>query len=277
MKNKSQFLLIAVVTLLMIGCGGSDTKIINNVTDLEGKVVGMISVSSDMKGIEDMISLYTGPVKEVILFNKTSDEVAAVLAGKIDGFMAPDLTINYYAKRNPDLKVVATQDKVEGIVFMRVRSDDVKLKAELDSAITIMKANGVLSSLSEKWVTTLPATNEPEHMDIPKIEGAKTVYVGVAGDFPPLDYIAADGRPAGYNVATLTEIGKILKINFEFVSIDTQARFAALGSKKIDVIFCNVQQNTTSKLSDIVNNKNLIATIPYCTFLGGYFLVKAKK
>jgi ABC-type amino acid transport substrate-binding protein len=34
----------------------------------------------------------------------------------------------------------------------------------------------------------------------------------------PLDYISANGQPAGFNVALLTEIGKLLKINIEFVA-----------------------------------------------------------
>ena len=272
MKNKSRFSLVALTMLLLVGCGGAPTKKINDISDLREKVIGMIAVSSDMKGMEQLVSFFTGPLKEVILFNKSSDEVAAVLNGKIDAYMAPDVTVNYYAKRNPKLKVILPGKKVEGKVFMRVRSEDLKLKAELDSAITILLRNGILKSVEEKWITNLPPSNEPLHTDIPKIEGAKTIYVGVAGDYPPLDYIAADGRPAGYNVTVLTEIGKILKINFEFVSIETQARFAALGSKKIDVIFCNV--HSISKFSDELANKNLISTIPYYNFLGGYFLVK---
>jgi ABC-type amino acid transport substrate-binding protein len=272
MKNKSRFFLVALTMLLLGGCGEAPTKKINDISDLKGKVIGMIAISTDVKGIEQVVSFYSGPLKGVILFNRTSDEVAAVLNGKIDACMAPDVTINYYAKRIPKLKVILPDKKVEGRVFMRVRSEDLKLKSELDSAITILQGNGMLKSLEVKWITNLPASNEPLPTNISKIEGAKTIYVGVAGDYPPLDYIAADGRPAGFNVATLTEIGKILKINFEFVSIETQARFAALGSKKIDVIFCNV--HSISKFSDELANKNLISTIPYSNFLGGYFLVK---
>lgn len=272
MKNKSRFFLVAVTMLLLAGCGETPTKKINDITDLKDKTIGMLAQTMDLKGIEQLITFYTGPVKEVVLFNRTSDEVAAVLNGKIDAFMANDATVNYYAKRNSELKVIVPDKKIEGTVFMRLRSEDLKLKAELDSAITILHENGLLKSLEEEWVTNLPTSNEPVHAEIPKIEGAKTIYVGVTGDFPPLDYIASDGRPAGYNVATLTEIGKILKINFEFVPIESLARYTALGSRKIDVVFCNIQ--AISKFADEVDNKNMISTVPYCNFLGGYFLVK---
>lgn len=272
MKSYSRFLLVALTMLLLGGCGGAPEKKVNNISDLREKVIGMIALSTDVKGIEQVVSFYTGPLKEVILFNRTSDQVAAVLNGKVDACMGPDVTINYYAKRNPKLKVILPEKEVTGTVFMRVRSEDLKLKAELDSAIMIMQGNGVLNALKDKWITNLPTSNEPLPTEISKIEGAKTIYVGVAGDYPPLDYISTDGRPAGFNVATLTEIGKILKINFEFVSIETTARFAALGSRKIDVIFCNV--HALSKYSDQIGNKSLSSTIPYYNFLGGYFLVK---
>jgi ABC-type amino acid transport substrate-binding protein len=272
MKNKTNFLIGALTMLFLVGCGGAPAKKINDISDLKGKTIGMLAINMDLKGIEQLVTFFTGPVKKVDLFNRTSDEVAAVLTGKIDAFIAPDLTINYYAKRNTNLKIIPPAVRIEGTVFMRLRSEDMKLKAELDSAITILRENGTLKSLEDYWITNLPISSEPAYAEIPKIEGAKTIYVGVTGDYPPLDYIAADGRPAGYNVAMLKEIGKILKINFEFVSIESLARYAALGSKKIDVIFCNIQ--AISKFSDEIDNKNLVSTIPYCNFLGGYFLVK---
>lgn len=275
MKNKSALFFMAIIAMTLAGCGGKNTGKINEISDLKGKVIGFIAWSPDTKGMESMITSFAGEPKEAIFFNKTSDEVAAVLAGKIDAFLSPKLVVDYYSKRNPKLKVIEAKKIVKGVIFMALRSEDQELRAQLDSAITILQGNGTLKTLEDQWITNLPASNEPSHTNIPKIEGAKTVYVGVAGDFPPLDYIAADGRPAGYNVATLTEIGKILKINFEFVSIETQARFAALTSKKIDVIFCNLENNTgNADFSVELRNNSWINTKPYYTFLAGYFLVK---
>jgi len=275
MKNKLALLFIAIIAITLAGCGGTTTGKINELADLKGKVIGFIAVSPDTKGMESMITSFAGEPKEAIYFNRTSDEVAAVLAGKIDAFLSPKLVAEYYSKRNPKLKVIESKQKVEGIIFMALRSEDQDLRAQLDSVITILQGNGTLKTLEDQWITNLPASNEPSHTNIPKIEGAKTVYVGVAGDFPPLDYIAADGRPAGYNVATLTEIGKLLNINFEFVSIETQARFAALSSKKIDIIFCNLENNSGNGAFSVEQrNNSWISTKPYYIFLGGYFLVR---
>ena len=59
----------------------------------------------------------------------------------------------------------------------------------------------------------------------------------MTGDLPPLDLIRADGTPAGFNTAVLSEIGKRINKNFELVSVDSAARSAALASDKVQLVF----------------------------------------
>lgn len=107
-------------------------------------------------------------------------------------------------------------------------------------------------------------------MTMAKTEGAKTVFVGITGDYTPLDYIAADGRPAGFNVAFLSEISKLLHINFELVSLETQAKFQALRSKKIDVVF---SQTYNEQMAALFGDK-MVRTMPYFSDKGRCFIVK---
>ena len=274
MGNKAKFLLMGVMALIVAGCVGKTSSGINDVSELKGKVIGMVASSDEPKNIEAMLTNFIGAApKEVLYFNRGADVVAAILAGKVDAAPALNFFGDYYVKRNPSLKMFAAKSQVAGGVIMVLRSEDAKLKEDLDKAIDTLQASGTLKALEDKWITNLPVGNEPANKEIEKIKGAKTVYVGVSGDFVPLDYIAADGRPAGYNVAILTEIGKLLKINFEFVSLDTQAKYAALGSKKIDVVFCQLYNNQVAPLVGPKDEK-YITTKPYYTCSGGYFLVK---
>ena len=59
----------------------------------------------------------------------------------------------------------------------------------------------------------------------------------MTGDMPPIDLIAADGSPTGYNTAVLSEIGRRLKKNIQIISVDTGGRSAALSSQRADVVF----------------------------------------
>lgn len=274
MKRKLVQILVVMIALTIFSCGGGKTAKINQLSDIQGKTVGMLSSGITNQGVEKMISsLIGGNAKEVIYFNRGSDVLSALLSGKIDAFPSHNFATKYLLGRNEKVKAIPVNGNIEGGAIMAVRSEDQQLKNDLDNAITLLKENGTLKTLEDQWITNLPTTNEPTNKEISKIDGAKTIYVGVSGDFPPLDYIASDGRPAGFNVALLSEIGKQLKVNFEFVSLEAQARFLALQSKKIDLIFCHFQSENTSYFDDLKSN-NWISTKPYFTYKGGSFIVK---
>jgi polar amino acid transport system substrate-binding protein len=274
MNTRSTIFAIAIGSLVMAGCAGGNQGRINSVSDLQGKVIGSISTGISEKTKLDQTTLLIGAEpKEILQFNNRSDILAALISGKIDGAGAPKSISEYYAKRNSKLKIIETKDHFETEIVMAVRNDDEKLKSELDSALTILQGNGKLKSLEDEWITNLPANNEPAFKAIPKIDGARTIYVGVSGDFAPLDYIASDGRPAGFNVAMLAEMGKVLNVNFEVVSIDSQAKFVALASKKIDIVFFQIMAKKYASLYT-AESKKFLPTIPYYKDLSGYFLVR---
>jgi polar amino acid transport system substrate-binding protein len=274
MNTRITLLLLAFLVISTVGCGSKKSGTINTVADLKGKVFGKVLQGTSNQNVESMIGRLIGEKpKEVIYFNRSSDIAAALLSGKIDAFVCHNFVADYLMKRNSNLKAIPITVKVDAGFIMAVRKEDQKLKEDLDSAITILQTNGTMKALIDKWINNFPANNEPSNNEIAKIEGANTLYVGVCGDYPPLDYIAANGHPAGYNVALLSEIGKILKINFEFVSMENEARFAALSSKKIDVIFTHFMSNTT-KYFEEYKNDNWIGTKPYYTYNDGCFLVR---
>lgn len=272
MKNGLAWLLIFVTVFAFSACSKEKSVKIENASELIDKVIGTVTPPVTSRKVElSIANQIGGKPKEVRYFNRYPDVIMAVKSGKIDAALSPKFCADYFIKRNADLKMVS-REPVKVNVVMAVRSEDSQLKDELDKAITALQENGTLKRLEDEWVTNLPVNNEPANGEIPKIAGARTVYVGVCGDYIPLDYIAANGRPAGYNVALLTEMGKLLKINFEFVSVETQARFAALNSKKIDLIFCNLDANTPGLQA--LKNKSWVATRPYFTSQVGCFLVK---
>jgi len=273
MKNKISIVMIAILALVLISCGSKGAKI-ETLADLQGKVIGNLSSGiSDSSANKMITALIGGEPSEIVNFNRGMDLHAALTSGKIDGYPSHQFVADYLLKRNKGVMAIPVTDiPIEGQAIMAVRSADTLLLASLNRAIDILKNNGMVDTLKTDWITNLPAENEPTFTEIPKIEGAVTYYVGVVGDVPPLDYVAADGRPAGFNVALLSEIGKIIKVNFEFVSLETPARFTALSSKKIDVIFCHFQSTNTNYFDELKND-GWIATQPYFIYRGGCFIV----
>lgn len=252
----------------------TETKKIETLAELQGKVLGNLSSGISEEGSKAMIAaLIGGEPAQILSFNRATDVLAALRSGKIDGFASHQFAADYLLMRDTNITSIPIADiPIAGEAIMAVRSVDTVLKAQLDSAIIILKDNGTIDSLEEEWIKNLPAENEPTFKEIPLIEGAATYYVGVSGDMPPLDYVASDGFPAGFNVALLSEIGKILNVNFKFVSLETQARFTALASKKIDIVFCHFQSSNTNYFDEL-KNEGWLATETYFVYKGGCFIV----
>ena len=74
-----------------------------------------------------------------------------------------------------------------------------------------------------------------KHCTIPR----NLVYLSVPKGqiVPPIDSVAADGTPAGFNTAILAELGKRMNVNFELVQVDSLGRAAALASGQVDLVF----------------------------------------
>ncbi len=259
------------MALMLSACVSKQSEPINEASDLAGKFIGAINSAAPPEAYAALMNVHIGgDAKDILFYNRSADLIAATLSGKVDGALSLVAVADYYVKRNSTLKKVASQQPFLVDVMMFLRAEDSALKDMLDIAINALDENGTLDQLKDMWITNLPATNEPSSTEMPKIEGARTVYVGVTGDYVPLDYMAADGRPAGFNVALLTAISELLNINIELVSIESQAKFSALQSKRIDVIF---SQTYNQQLAALFSDR-VIMTRPYFTDDGACFLVK---
>ena len=120
--------------------------------------------------------------------------------------------------------------------FMMMESNSA-LRDEFSTAIADMKADGTLERLVKKQIDDLIDGGEIKAVELPRFDGAETVKVAVTGALPPMDYVAADGTPAGFNTAVLAEIGQRTGKNIEIVVVDSLGRAAALASGTVDAVF----------------------------------------
>ena len=109
------------------------------------------------------------------------------------------------------------------------------LRDELDAALTEIKADGTLDALIQSYITDA-VSGEPEPVEFTKTDG-ETIRVAVTGALPPMDYVAADGTPAGFNTAILAELGRRMNKTFELVVVDSVGRATALASGQVDLVF----------------------------------------
>ena len=159
----------------------------------------------------------------------------ALNRGEVDVILAPAFSGEYMLRNNPEYVLrgvmIGTTPIALSFGFMEEKAD---LQRRFNEALAEMN-NGALALLVRDYITL--TYKEPPVITFDKFDDAETINVAVTGDLPPIDYIAADGTPAGFNTALLAEIGRRLHVNINLVNIETGARMSALKSGRVDAIF----------------------------------------
>ena len=129
------------------------------------------------------------------------------------------------------------------------------LRDEFNAAITDMKADGTLDRLVKEQIDDLIDSGEIKPIELPHFDGAETVKIAVTGALPPMDYVAADGTPAGFNTAVLAEIGQRTGKNIELVVVDSLGRAAALASGAVDAVFWTRTSGSSQELAGMTEEE----------------------
>ena len=161
----------------------------------------------------------------------------ALEAGEIDSMSLPENVAEYVMNVNPKYTVAGiTRIEPISLALGFRKDDDPDLRNKINEALDAMKLDGTLAILQVKYILE-PNPEDPEPVEFRNFENVnKKIKVAVTGDLPPIDFIAADGTPAGFNTAVIAELGKRLKMNVETVNIESGARAASLASGRVDVV-----------------------------------------
>jgi len=237
---------ICAATLVLTGCGSDSAqqnvdKPANKMVQLgmlaplnadEQKMDGILATIEEKTGIKDR---HNNPK----FFDNLKNMQMAIDAGQVEEISLYKSVAAYLIAGNDKYEIVPNNaiEKISYSFHFAVRKNDTELKAQLDKAIDEMKSDGTLDKFINDYITNVDKGNEPPKVEIPKIDGAPTLKVGITGDLPPLDFVTADNKPAGFNTAMLAEIARRINRNIEPVQIETVARAAALNANLIDVVF----------------------------------------
>ncbi|MBR0289099.1 MAG: transporter substrate-binding domain-containing protein [Selenomonadaceae bacterium] len=251
---RKNFLLFAMILVMMIlsGCGSS--------TDDKPEIkIGTLTQLNTSP--EDASKLISGG--ELNFYDNFNSMQMALSSGNINVIQTYGSVAKYMVENNPEFKINEKQTiSLVDDFCCAMREDDVALMSLFDSAIDSMKADGTLNALVDKYIKNFDGA--PVAIEIKKIDGAETIKVGITGDLPMLDFVLADGTPAGFNTAVLSEISKRIDKNIELVQIESAARAAALNSKLVDVVFwVVVPADDSSRPKDFDVPEGLVTTVPY--------------
>ena len=193
------------------------------------------------------------PPKNTIVYYDTLDALLMALnAGDINNIEIYESVARYLCATNDNLMLAAhfnagnVSETFADLVEKNFTSNDFAfmmmegnagLRDEFNAAIAGMKADGTLERLVKDQIDGIVAGGVIQPIELPEFDGAKTIRVAVTGALPPMDYVAADGTPAGFSTAVLAEIGQRIGRNIEIQVVDSLGRSAALASGTVDVVF----------------------------------------
>lgn len=160
----------------------------------------------------------------------------ALRSGKVSEIALPEAVGMYLITHNPQYDISFSLNMMPSTISFGFRRGDTALQKEFNGAIEAMKKDGTLANLEKLYINNM-SMSEPEEIKFQQFKDAPTIRVAVTGDLPPIDFIAADGRPTGYNTALLAQIGRRLRKNIRLISVDAGGRSAALASERADVVF----------------------------------------
>lgn len=263
---KKIFTLMTICLLiLMTGCGGEKTS------DNEKIKLGMITrlnaseenFGEFMAKVEESLGVKIASHKPVF-FDSLSQMQAAIQAKQIDEISTYSSVARYMTAKEPRFSLLKDHslEFVDSFCFA-LRDDETELRDRLNRIIAEMQADGTLNKLTKEYITDISTENDPPAAELPHFDSEPTIKVAVTGDLPPLDFVSADGTPAGFNTAVLAEISKRMLLNIEPVDIDGGARAAALTSKQVDVIFWAIVPVSEIIPSDSDKPDGVILTDPY--------------
>ncbi len=185
------------------------------------------------------------PFSEYRYFDTLNSMILALNKGDIDGFITNEYTYDYL-KSQSDLYSTFSTDPAQKYTFgfaMLLREEDRELCDRISQIILQMQEDGTINKLKEQHIDSCIAGQSPEAMKPQVFDQAPTLKVAVTGDIPPMDYFSEDGAPAGFNTALVSEVGRRLEMNIDFISIDSGARAISLASGTSDVVFWTESAN----------------------------------
>jgi ABC-type amino acid transport substrate-binding protein len=212
-------------------------------------------------------------VRTILFFETLGGAVAALKSGQADAVHYVGPSLAYYTLVDSDLKTLLVNQPVRFNSHMMFPSRHISLRDRVNTVLTGFAADGTLARLERDFITDMTPAMSSAGKVMPRIAGAPTYIVGVVGDVPPIDYIAADGRPVGYSAELLSLVSEALGVNFEVIVLPAESKYPALNAGRIDMSFLHFLPEVDLLDNAASEAARYIFTVPYYSFTEKGFLV----
>ena len=173
------------------------------------------------------------PDSEYLLFDTYPDCIAALLTGKIDGYLVDEPGVKSTHAENPDIDYIHERLTENNLSFA-FRKDDPESAAlcgELNEFLARCWADGTIQELEDIWLGVDEARKVVDMSDLTGENG--TIRVVTTSTDMPWSYIK-DGKNVGYDIDLVVRFCRDRGYALELGDVDFAGRIPAIQSGKYD-------------------------------------------
>ena len=182
----------------------------NALAELSGKPVAALTGT-----IFDQIVLGVIPEAQLLYFNSSADELAALKNGKVDGVPFDEPVARLAVAINPELGILPelVAEDHYGISLVK----DSPFTAQVNAALAAMRQDGTMQAMVDKWMGADDALKTLPELENAGENGVLRVvcYTGTE----PMCYMK-DGEIVGYDVELILRVAQTLGMKAEFISAE---------------------------------------------------------
>ncbi len=168
------------------------------------------------------------PNAEILKYDARTDEIAALMAGKVDCVLLPKTQAKMFVRQQAGFSY-STNPLYSNPVYFIVNTGKQDLRASLNEALAELKADGTVDALYEKWTS-----GDYSMEDIPVNENAPVLRAAVCSTSEPLSFVY-NNEIVGFECELIARLAYKMGMRVEFQDMSFGALLSAVASGKADI------------------------------------------
>ena len=246
--NKQLFTLLAgtILSAFLTGCALTETKQIENLSDLKGLTVAV------PRGTTHEAYMAGHTEADVRSFDSTMEAISALQLGRASAAVTNRAVATVAVRQDSTLFIVPLEMGKDPVA-VAVGKGNVALRDSISKIILSLKKEGILDGMEARWLSA-PEAYFPLAIDYPA-EGTP-LRVAVSANREPFCFKDASGTICGFDAELAGRIARSLNRPLVFVDMNFSALVTSLQAGRVDAIISLM--NFTPERERVVD-----FTVPY--------------
>ncbi len=234
MKKKISILLLALMTLMLVGCGAKsdeEAKIVKGIDDLPGARIGVqLGTVGDIYASDYEAPEYGSTVER---YNKIADAMQALKQGKLDCVIVDEQPAIASTAKEPSLIILDEPFALEEYAICIAKDND-ELLNQVNEALAELIEEGTIEQITKNYIGDDTKGTCPYASPEGQTYDNGTLVVATNAAFPPYEFYDG-GEIVGIDMELIKAIGDKLGMEVKIEDIEFDSIINAVDSHKADV------------------------------------------